>query len=180
MVTGTLLLVDADQIDLVQAELLDMPQVASATRKALVIDEFRRQQGQTVGTFAMVLTLFAVTIAVSVVYNNARVVLSMRGRELASLRVLGFTRAEISVVLVGELAVQVLLGIPIGLYFGVGLVDLMLSAKDPEAFRFPTGVDRNTFAFAALVTALAAVASALLVRRKLDRLDLIEVLKTRE
>jgi putative ABC transport system permease protein len=159
---------------------MKMPQIASATRKELIVAEFRKQQGETMGTFSLVLTMFAVTIAVSVVYNNARVALSLRGRELASLRVLGFTRGEISSVLIGELGVQVLVGIPFGLLFGKLLVRGMLSANDPEAFRFPVAISHHTYAIAALVTALAAVASALLVRRKLDKLDLIEVLKTRE
>jgi putative ABC transport system permease protein len=180
MVTGAVLAVDADSIEAVQNELMKMPQIGSATRKSMIIDEFRKQQGETMGTFSFVMTLFAVTIAVSVVYNNARVALSLRGRELASLRVLGFTRGEISSVLIGELGVQVLVGIPFGLYFGSQLVRGMLAAGDPEAFRFPVHISHHTFAFAALVTVLAAVASALLVRRKLDQLDLIEVLKTRE
>ena len=180
LATMALLQIDADQVSTVQDELLDMPMVAGATRKALIIEEFRKQQGETMGTFSMVLTLFAVTIAVSVVYNNARVALSLRARELASLRVLGFTRGEISSVLISELGVQVLLGLPIGLLFGIGLVHMMLSANDPESFRFPTAISHHTFALAALVTTLAALVSALLVRRKLDKLDLIEVLKTRE
>jgi putative ABC transport system permease protein len=180
MATEALLVIDREQVDAVQDELMDMPQVASVVRKELVIDEFRRQQGETMGTFAWVLTMFAITIAVSVVYNNARVALSLRGRELASLRVLGFTRGEISAVLIGELGVQVLLGIPVGLVFGKYLAQAMISANDPEAFRFPTAISHHTYSFAALVTVLAAIASALLVRRKLDKLDLIEVLKTRE
>jgi putative ABC transport system permease protein len=180
MITGATLSVDPEHVDDVQRELMKMPQIASATRKSMIIDEFRKQQGETMGTFSLVLTLFAVTIAVSVVYNNARVALSLRARELASLRVLGFTRGEISSVLIGELGVQVLVGIPFGLVFGRLLVRGMLSATDPEAFRFPIHISHHTFAFAALVTALAAVASALLVRRRLDKLDLIEVLKTRE
>lgn len=180
MVTGAVLAVDRDRIQDVQDELMKMPQIASATRKELIVAEFRKQQGETMGTFSFVLTMFAVTIAVSVVYNNARVALSLRGRELASLRVLGFTRGEISSVLIGELGVQVLVGIPFGLLFGKLLVRGMLSANDPEAFRFPVAISHHTYAIAALVTALAAVASALLVRRKLDKLDLIEVLKTRE
>jgi putative ABC transport system permease protein len=180
MVTGAVLSVERDRIKDVQDELMKMPQIASATRKELIVAEFRKQQGETMGTFSFVLTMFAVTIAVSVVYNNARVALSLRGRELASLRVLGFTRGEISSVLIGELGVQVLVGIPFGLLFGKLLVRGMLSANDPEAFRFPVAISHHTYAIAALVTALAAVASALLVRRKLDKLDLIEVLKTRE
>jgi putative ABC transport system permease protein len=180
MASSALLVVDEDKIDAVQAELIDMPRVATATRKTLIVDEFRKQQGATISKFALVLTLFAITISVSVVYNNARVALSMRGRELASLRVLGFTRGEISAVLIGELGVQVLLGIPIGLWFGVQLIHVMMAANDPESFRFPTEISDRAFAFAALVTVLAAIGSALLVRRKLDKLDLIEVLKTRE
>ncbi|MET0285879.1 MAG: ABC transporter permease, partial [Polyangiales bacterium] len=180
LVTGAVLHVDPQQLERVQDELLKMPQVASASRKELIIEEFRKQQGETMGTFSFVLTLFAVTIAVSVVYNNARVALSLRGRELASLRVLGFTRGEISSVLIGELAVQVLVGVPFGLWFGRLLVAGMLAANDPESFRFPANVSAHSFAVAALVTVLASIASALLVRRKLDQLDLVEVLKTRE
>jgi putative ABC transport system permease protein len=180
LVSGAVLQVDPKYLSVVQDELLKMPQVAAASRKELIVDEFRKQQGETMGTFSFVLTLFAVTIAVSVVYNNARVALSLRGRELASLRVLGFTRGEISAVLVGELGVQVLVGIPFGLYFGKLLVLGMLSANDPESFRFPADISGHSYAVAALVTVLASVASALLVRRKLDQLDLIEVLKTRE
>lgn len=180
MATEAMLTVDREHVAEVQSELMDRPRVASAMRKELVIAEFRKQQGETMGTFSLVLTLFAVTIAVSVVYNNARVALSLRSRELASLRVLGFTRGEISSILIGELAVQVLVGIPFGLWFGKVLAHAMLAASDPEAFRFPEHISHHTYAVAALVTVLAAVASALLVRRKLDKLDLIEVLKTRE
>jgi putative ABC transport system permease protein len=180
MIVGATLAVERAQVERVQDELMKMPQVAGATRKELIISEFRKQQGQTMGTFAMVLTLFAITIAISVVYNNARVSLSLRARELASLRVLGFTRGEISAVLIGELGIQVLIGIPFGLGFGTLLVRGMLAANDPEAFRFPTEISHHSYAVAALVTALAALGSALLVRRKLDKLDLIGVLKTRE
>jgi putative ABC transport system permease protein len=96
------------------------------------------------------------------------------------LRVLGFTRAEISRILLGELSAQVMLGVPLGLVFGRILVGGMLAANDPETFRLPPLVSAHTYAFAAAVTLAAAVASALLVRRKLDQLNLVEVLKMRE
>ncbi len=179
-VTDATLSVEREHLSEVQRKITDMPQVAGVLRKDLVIAEFRRQTADSMSTFSTVLTAFAVTIALSVVYNNARVSLSMRSRELASLRVLGFTRGEISQILIGELSIQVLLGIPLGLLFGRLLVSMMLSINDPEAFRFPSVVSHHTYSFAALVTAAAAVMSALLVRRKLDKLDLIEVLKTRE
>jgi putative ABC transport system permease protein len=129
---------------------------------------------------SFILTLFAATIAIGVVYNNARVALSMRSRDLASLRVLGFRRGEISDVLLGELALQVLLAIPIGLVLGAWMADGMMNMADPEQYRLPITLSSVTFAYAGGVTIVAGAVSALLVRRKLDKLDLIGVLKTRE
>jgi putative ABC transport system permease protein len=179
-VSTAMLVVNEADLPATQRALRAMPSVASAMQKRTILTELRSQMGDTMGTFSFVLTAFAVTIAVSVVYNNARVSVSLRGRELASLRVLGFTRGEISSILIAELFAQVLLGIPLGLYFGKELVRLMLSMADPESFRFPSIISTHTYAFAALVTFGAAMVSALLVRRKLDQLNLIEVLKTRE
>jgi putative ABC transport system permease protein len=146
----------------------------------LLIDEFRRGQGTVNRSFALVLSLFAATIAVAITYTNARVSLSMRTRELASLRVLGFSRAEIARVLIGELGVQIALGIPLGLLVGRGLVSMLLATSDFETVRFVNHVEPRAYALAVIVTLGAAIASAWLVRRKLDQLDLIEVLKLRE
>ena len=108
------------------------------------------------------------------------VALSMRSRDLASLRVLGFTRREISAILLGELSVQVLLAIPIGLVVGTWMAEGMMGMMDPETYRFPIVISARTYAFATIVALASGAVSALLVRRKLDRLDLIGVLKTRE
>ena len=129
---------------------------------------------------AAVLTAFAATIAVGVVYNNARVALSLRGRDLASLRVLGFTRGEISGILLSELASQVLIALPLGVVLSRWFTDWVVSLSHPERFRLSPDVTLSRLAFAVLATVLATLASGLLVRRKLDRLDLIGVLKTRE
>jgi len=124
--------------------------------------------------------LFAGVIAFGVVYNAARVSLSERSRELASLRVLGFTRAEISVILLGELAVLTVLSLPVGALVGYNLTALLVTSIDSEMFRFPVVVDVRAMALAALTVTAASMLSALLVRRRLDRLDLVAVLKTRE
>ena len=117
----------------------------------------------------------------AVVYNNARVSLSVRSRDLATLRVLGFTRAEVSAILLGEQAVQVFIGIPFGLVLGtLGAQGLLELQADPEQFRMPMLIASRTYAFSVVVILAAAVLSALLVRRRLDSLDLIGVLKTRE
>jgi putative ABC transport system permease protein len=123
---------------------------------------------------------FACVIAFGVVYNTARVSLSERSREMGTLRVIGFTRAEISTILLGELAILTLASIPIGIAFGFGFAWLMVSSIDAELFRFPLIISPATMAFAAGVTILASVISGLIVRRRLDTLDLVSVLKQRE
>jgi len=127
-----------------------------------------------------VLTAFAATIAIGVVYNNARVALSMRSRDLASLRVLGFTRGEISGILLSELALQVLVALPLGIVLSRWFAAWVVSISHPERFRVPGEVSSERLAFAVLVAVIAATVSGLLVRRKLDDLNLVAVLKTRE
>ena len=124
--------------------------------------------------------LFSCIIAVGVVYNSARISLSERGRELATLRVIGFSRSEISTILLGELAVVTLLAIPLGLVIGHGMAWWMCQAFDQELFRFPLVISPFTYAFSASVVLLASIISGLLVRRRLDQLDLVAVLKSRE
>jgi putative ABC transport system permease protein len=127
-----------------------------------------------------VLTLFASVIAVGVVYNNARIALAERTWELASLRVLGFTRAEVSGLLLGEMAIGITIALPIGMALGNGLVNLIVELLKSDQFYFPVVIRPPTYAWAALAVLTSAAASALVVRRRIDRLDMVAALKTRE
>lgn len=178
-VSSLLLTVETEQMPQLLARLATFPGVAAVTRRSDVLGQFR-DQTQHMWVTTTILTLFGAVIAFGVVYNQARIALSMRSRDLASLRVLGFTRAEISAVLLGELAVYVLVGVPLGMVFGQALMDLIMSTADPESYRMPAFATARTFALGAVVTVAAALVSALAVRRKLDDLDLVSVLKTRE
>ena len=124
--------------------------------------------------------IFAGIIAFGVVYNAARVSLSERSRELASLRVLGFTRAEISSILLGELALVTLAALPVGAVLGYGMAVAIVQSMDSEVYRFPLVISRQAVAYAFLTVMTAALLSGLSVRRKLDQLDLVGVLKIRE
>jgi putative ABC transport system permease protein len=179
-VTTVLLRVEPGLRRSVERRLNDMPQVASISDRPTAIRHFREESGASMLIVAAVLTAFAATIAVGVVYNNARVALSLRGRDLASLRVLGFTRGEISGILLSELAAQVLIALPLGVLLSHWFTDWVVSLSHPERFRLSPDVSIHRLAFSVLATVLAALASGLLVRRKLDRLDLVAVLKTRE
>jgi putative ABC transport system permease protein len=179
-VSTVLLSVDPQFDEVLDARLKRMPRVAAVSRRRDIIDRFRRQSAESMTSTSIVLTLFGCAIAAAVVYNTARIALSVRGRDFASLRVLGFTRREISRMLLGELAAYVLLAILPGLLLGKGLAAVMISTVNQEFYRLPAVVTGRTYAFATAVTLCAAVLSALVVRRQLDRLDLVAALKARE
>jgi putative ABC transport system permease protein len=156
------------------------PVVAGVTSKESIIGNLKRMIEDSLLISVMFNVLFAGIIAFGIVYNNARISLSERARELASLRVLGFTRGEISYILLGELAVLTLLALPLGFLIGNWLVDLVLISLNTEVMRFPRVVSDMTYALAAASVIVAATVSGLMVRSKLDSLDLVEVLKSRE
>lgn len=178
-VSSVLLTTDPQREDALVDRLAKKRNVGGIVRRSDVIEQFHKQTNYMWVT-TTILTIFGAIIAFGVIYNQARIALSMRSRDLASLRVLGFLRSEISAVLLGELAAYVVIGIPLGFVLGRALVDLIMGTVDPEGYRMPAIVTARTYAFAALMTVLAALVSALVVRRKLDHLDLVGVLKTRE
>ena len=179
-VSGAYLNVDEEARAGLLEELKRMPAVAGVMSRSSGLELFEAQLEQTLLVSMSVLIFFAGIIAVGVIYNGARIALSERGRELASLRVLGFTKEEIGVILFGEQAVVTALGIPLGFLLGMGLAAAIVGEFSTEAYRIPLIVSGPTYAFATVVTIFASIFAALLVRRRLNRLDLIEVLKTRE
>ncbi len=156
------------------------PQISAVSLRRAAIDTLRETMGRTVLIFVSFFVAFSCALAFGVTFNAARVALSERGHELATLRVLGFTEAEISYLLLGETALLTLAALPIGCAAGYGLTRLIASAFETELFRIPVALEAETFAWAMLVGIAATFASALLVRRRLHRLDLIAVLKSRE
>lgn len=179
-ISGLHLMVDKRSLPLLYATLKRTPAIRSVIVPSALLDNFNQTLARTIGTSTGVLIFFACVIAFGVVYNGARITLSERGRELASLRVLGFTRREIATMLLGEQALLVLLAIPVGWAMGYGLSWLITWAIDTELMRLPLVISSRTLARASLIVVFAALVSGLLVARRLQRLDLIEVLKTRE
>jgi len=179
-VSGAWLSVDPAARDAVLAALRARPRVAAVADRAATIRSFRDSMAESVNIFTFVATLLAGGMVVGVVYNAARLTLAERGRDFASLRVLGYTRAEVRGLLSGELAVLAFLALPVGFAAGYGLTALLVLGFQSELYRVPLAVAPAGQAFAGLVVLGATLVSALLVRRRLDRLDLVAVLKTRE
>ncbi len=161
-------------------DLQHRPRVAGVEIQRRAIEDLYDTMGEQILVFAFFITFFAGAIAFGVVYNSARIALSERGRELASLRVLGFRRGEVAFILLGELAVLTLVSLPVGFALGWGLCRLLVLRFQMDIMRIPMVVQPDLFALAAAVVIGSAVLSGLLVRRRLHRLDLVSVLKTRE
>ena len=179
-ISGAALVVDEkEQTDLYRT-LVEMPRVAGAVVRKDEIKNFYDTQAEAMLFFTFVATVLAGVIAFGVVYNSARISLAERGRELASLRVLGYTRGEISYILLGELGLLTLAAIPLGFLLGQWLCAYVSYALSSDLYRIPLTTERATFSMAAAVVLVSAAVSGLIVRHRLDHLDLVEVLKTRE
>ena len=178
--SGAFLMVDEKDLEALHARLKKTPGVGGVLIRQAALASFEQTIAENLSIFTAFNVLFAGVIAFGVVYNSARIALSERGRELATLRVLGLTRAEISYILLGELGALTALGVPVGLVLGYLLAAWVVEAFETELYRFPLIIDSSTYGFAAATVLMAAVVSGLIVRRRLDRLDLVAVLKSRE
>jgi len=178
--SGAFLKVDPNRIDDVYAELERRPGVAGVTIKQALLDSFRKTVAENILLMRSFIIFFAAVIAVGVVYNSARISFSERSRDLATMRVMGFNRREVSLVLLGEIVIFTAAAIPLGWLIGYGFAGVMSSGMETDNYRIPLVISHNTYGLAAMVIVVSTFFSGLIVRRRVDGLDLVGVLKTRE
>lgn len=179
-ITGAWLKVDERYQKEVYAELKGVPRIAGVVEQKSAIRAFYDTIAESVLFFTFISTLLGGSIAFGVIYNSMRIALSERNRELASLRVLGFQRGEVAYILLGELALLILVAIPLGLLLGYGLCAFMAFQFDTDLYRIPLVLGINVYAFAALVVIVSSIISAFMIWRNLAHLDMVAVLKTKE
>jgi len=179
-VSGAALTMDPAERKRFYAAIKTMPAIAGVSMRDEALANFRDTMAEHMNLSIFINVIFAAIIAFGVVYNSARVSLSERSRELASLRVLGFTRGEISLILLGEIAILTIVALPLGIAIGYLIGQFIMAEFTNEVYRLSFVVRPATIAWAWLTVIAATIASGLLVRRRLDRLDLVAVLKTPE
>ncbi|HZD51605.1 MAG TPA: FtsX-like permease family protein [Woeseiaceae bacterium] len=180
VISGVDLIANPDAVDALYAELKRRPGVASVGLQRVAQRTFTNLMDRNIGVMVWVYSGFAGLIAIGVVYNTVRISFAERERELASLRVLGFTRGEVSYILLGEIAFLTLAALPLGAALGTGLARALSHAMSSDLFRVPFVIHPGTYGRAGVVILVVTGVSALLVRRQLDRMDLVGVLKSRE
>jgi putative ABC transport system permease protein len=179
-ISGAHLAVDTAQWDDLLGQAKKSPRIGTFTISRDARASFDKTTGAMMGTVQAIYFGFAVIVAFGVVYNGARIAFSERSRDLATLRVVGFTRHEVATVLIGELALLTLLAVPVGLFIGSQLANLIIRASSTESVRLPLVLTSQTYATAALIVFLASGLSFAVVSRRIRNLDLLGVLKTRE
>ncbi|HET7212226.1 MAG TPA: ABC transporter permease, partial [Terriglobia bacterium] len=179
-ISGAFLAVDPAVESQLYAFLKRMPAVSGVAVRKATLASFRETIARSLGISVGALVAFACVIALGVVYNGGRIALSERANELTSLRVLGFTRRETGLMLLGEQALLTAISIPLGFLMGYGLCALLVYSMRSELYRMPLVISGQTYALAALIVVLATAISSLFIYRRLGRLDLVAVLKARE
>jgi putative ABC transport system permease protein len=161
-------------------ELKVQPRVSWVVVKESLRANFRQTTAASINLIQSIYLTFATIVAFGVVYNNARISLAERGRELATLRVIGFSQREVGGVLVTELVLLALIAVPLGLAFGTALATGILKAVNTETVRLPTVFSLRNYSFAVMVVTIASAFSAFVVLRTLKNLDLVSSLKAPE
>ncbi|MGD9664185.1 MAG: ABC transporter permease [Novosphingobium sp.] len=179
-VASALLAIDQRARNAILRSLKDMPVVLGVSERDAAMDKFEQVIDENIFTMLFFYISFASAIAVGVVYNSARILFSERAHELATLRVLGFFRSEVGLVLLGELALLVVAAVPLGCFIGYWMAQLMAAMFSSDLFRMPFAPERATYAYASLIVLIAAIGTAALVALRVFRLDMVRVLKARE
>lgn len=178
--TGAYLSVSAEQWDEFLIAVKETPRIGGISITEASRKSFQDTTAQSMGAMQGAFMLFATIVAFGIVYNNARISLSERQRELATLRVIGFTRGEVGTVLVGELVILTLISLPIGLLVGRAFTHAIVQGTESEFIRIPLMLTPSNYAFAVLTVAVASIFSAILACRRLNQLDLVGALKARD
>jgi putative ABC transport system permease protein len=180
LITGANFRLDmAHRTDFLRA-LKDIPRISWVAIKESLRENFRQTTAASIGLIQSIYMVFAMVVAFGVVYNNARISLAERARELATLRVIGFSRREVGAVLITELVLLALVAVPLGLLIGTGFAKAILGAVNTETVRLPLILTTSNYAFAVTVVVVASTISALVVLRKLNQLNLVGALKAPE
>jgi len=178
--SGAYLRVDPARIRQIETHLRQSPMVAGISMTSAAVRSVRTTISENILTMTLFYSGLAALVVAGVVYNSARISLSEQARDLASLRVLGFRRGEVAFILLGEQALLLILSLPLGLVGGIELWRYLAAQFNSDLFTIPVVIDPRVLGEGILVVALAGAATALLIRRRVDRLDLVQALKTRE
>ena len=179
-VSGAYLRIDSAKSTQIYEDLKNMPAIAGVSLRDEARSAFQRMMDQGAGAMRYIMAIVAAIITFGIVYNSARIAFAERAHDLASLRVIGFTKGEAAFVLLGELAIITLIALPLGTLIGFALAGAIAEGFSTDLYTVPASLDTSSVGAASLSVIIAAVFSGWLVKRDVNRLDLVSALKSRE
>ena len=179
-VSAAYVLMDSNERDALNREVKELPMIAGVSFLDNASASMRKMLNEGSGFFSYMFVVFSCLMAAGVAYSAARVTFAEQERDLATLRVLGFSRREVSYVLLAEIGALMVVALPAGAILGALLSRWLMAQFQTELFTFPYVTESSAYGRSALFVAAAVVGAALAVRRGVDRLDLVGVLKSRE
>jgi putative ABC transport system permease protein len=177
-VTSASMLIDKNKEHTIYQRLKTIPKIATVTIKYALIKTFEDTFAKHILIFTGFLSVFAIIIAVGIIYNNAQIALSERALELATMRVIGMTQKEVAIILIGELLIQLIIAIPIGVIIALILATISINLIPADIIRIPLVIQSHTYIIASTIAMCAALFSAIIVFKRIKKLDLLAVLKT--
>ncbi|MDV6237773.1 FtsX-like permease family protein [Leptospira ellisii] len=162
------------------AALKTVPKISGVSTREGDLKVFTDTMQRSVLATTLILFIFASVISVGVVYNTAMISLSERAFELGSLRILGFTKAEVFRILAGELGFEILASLPVGCVLGYLFAYFLMTTVETEGFKVPLIISYRTYAIAVLCTLGTSALSYVVLYSKIKNMDLLSILKVRE
>lgn len=179
-ISGSLLQLDSQREAELYSRLKQLPAIGAVSIKEAAFTSFKETIDRSIRLSIGTIIGFACVLAMGMIYNGARIALSERANELATLRILGFTRQEITLILLGEQAILIALAVPFGFAVGYGLCAYLSVRLQTELYRMPLIVESSSYAWAFIIVVICTVMSGFLISKRLAKLDMVSVLKSRE
>lgn len=143
------------------------------------IDAYRDMMSS-VNMIVVVLVTAAAALAFIVLYNLTNINITERMREIATLKVLGFTPREMNAYIFREIFLLAAIGCAVGLVLGVWMEGFVVVTAEVDQIMFGRAIHPTSFLLAFLLTMLFTVLVMLAMRGKLRRIDMVESLKSNE
>ena len=179
-ISGAYLSIDKHYSDSIYAVIKGMPGIAGISLKQDSQAAFAKLMDTGAGAMRYIMALIAGVITFGIVYNSARIAFAERERDLASLRVIGFTKGETAFVLLGELALVTLLALPLGSVIGYYLAIAISEGYSTDIYQIPATFSPESYGVASLAVIIAAVISGWLIKRDIDQVDMVAALKSKQ
>lgn len=179
VVTAVMLKVDPGKAASIEKELNRMTGVSSFQSRQRELAGFEKQMGYMI-YFVVIMVSFAAILGFAIVYNSSVIGFSERQRELALLKVMGFSDREVGGLLLRETLLQSIPGVLLGLPLGRMMSQWYVAAISTDTFSFPVVVYPRTYIISGIIGVLFVLVAHWFASRGIKHIEPTELLKNND